>query len=339
MPWNGSGTFGRQYGSSGWVNDRNAGTKILATRHDTNDDDLADGINNCLTKDGQNAATANLPMGGFKHTSVASASLRDQYASAGQVTDGGLVYLTPVSGTNTILASATPAITAYAAGQAFRFIPANSITGATTININGVGAKSITKRGTTALSSGDITAGSVVEIVYDGTQFQLASPVIPFPFTTAEITTTGGTSVEFTGIPAWATKIYALIRVMSGSAANGAITAELGTASSYETTGYQCGARNVAAATFTSSSTNIPLNYPLTAAADAWRGVLSLYLELPSANGWVLSSVMTSFNGGTANEQTTMTGYKDLTGALTRIRFLIATGTYDLMGIALRIEP
>lgn len=60
MSWDGSGSFTRVYGSTGWVDDRNASTYILATRHDTHDQDLADGINLCITKDGQSKPAASL---------------------------------------------------------------------------------------------------------------------------------------------------------------------------------------------------------------------------------------------------------------------------------------
>lgn len=48
-------------------------------------------------------------------------------------------------------------------------------TGAATLNLNGLGAKAITKNGTTALASGDLAAGQVVELAFDGTQFQMIS--------------------------------------------------------------------------------------------------------------------------------------------------------------------
>ena len=48
-------------------------------------------------------------------------------------------------------------------------------TGASTINVNSLGAKSITKSGTTALVSGDLVANGIVVLVYDGTRFQLTT--------------------------------------------------------------------------------------------------------------------------------------------------------------------
>jgi hypothetical protein len=82
------------------------------------------------------------------------------------------ITLTNIAGTDTITADATPALTGYMAWQTFRFLVANTNTGAVTINIDGQGAKSITKEGATALAGGDLVAGTVVQITYDGTRFQ-----------------------------------------------------------------------------------------------------------------------------------------------------------------------
>lgn len=82
------------------------------------------------------------------------------------------------TGTNAITATYSPAPSAYVAGQSFKFRAAATNTGAVTININGLGAKSILKRdkssGTLiALVAGDLINGGVYTIDYDGTQFQL----------------------------------------------------------------------------------------------------------------------------------------------------------------------
>jgi hypothetical protein len=55
----------------------------------------------------------------------------------------------------------------------YYFSPAATNTGAVTINIDSLGAKAITKNGSTALAAGDLTSGKVAVVVYDGTQFQL----------------------------------------------------------------------------------------------------------------------------------------------------------------------
>jgi hypothetical protein len=87
-------------------------------------------------------------------------------------------------------------LAAYAAGQTFRFIAAANNTGAVTININSIGAKAVTKQGTTALVSGDIVSGSTVTITYDGTQFQLD----PVPGTLALTAVTATTVTANTSV-------------------------------------------------------------------------------------------------------------------------------------------
>lgn len=57
MSW-ASGSFTRIFGATGWVDDKNAATNILSSRHDTHDQDIADGINACITRDNQAKPTA-----------------------------------------------------------------------------------------------------------------------------------------------------------------------------------------------------------------------------------------------------------------------------------------
>lgn len=84
MPFNGSGVFNLVYT---FVNDAANGIKILASRQDTQWQDLAtNGFGNTLTRDGQGSASANLPMNGFKHTNVANGSAATDYAAYGQLT-------------------------------------------------------------------------------------------------------------------------------------------------------------------------------------------------------------------------------------------------------------
>ena len=138
---------------------------------------MATALTNSIAKDGQTTPTGNLPMGGYNHTNVANATLRTQYASAGQVQDGSLTYLTSVSGTDTITAVGAASMSAYVTGQVFTFIAAGANTGAATLNINSIGAKPITKNGTTALAAGDLISGAAVTVFYDGTEFQITDRV------------------------------------------------------------------------------------------------------------------------------------------------------------------
>ena len=85
--------------------------------------------------------------------------------------------LITVAGTNTLTGLGSPAVVAYTAGAQYSFLPQNNNTGAVTINIDTLGAKSITKFGTTALAANDLIANSFALVEYDGTQFQLINAV------------------------------------------------------------------------------------------------------------------------------------------------------------------
>ena len=172
MARNGSGTYNLPAG-----NPVTTGTTISSTWANTTLSDMATALTGSIAADGQTTASGNLPMGGFIHTNVGNATVRTNYTSAAQVQDSTLTYLTSVAGTDTITAVAAVGMTAYATGQKFTFVSAGANTGAATININSIGAKALTKNGTTALSAGDIASGSAVEVVYDGTQFQVISSV------------------------------------------------------------------------------------------------------------------------------------------------------------------
>lgn len=170
MARNGNGTYVLPAG-----NPVVTGTVISSSWANTTLTDIASALSGSIAKDGQTVATGNLPMGGFIHTNVGNATLTNQYAAAGQVQAGTITYLTSVSGTDVITATAALGMSAYTTGQVFSFVSAGLNTGAVTLNINAIGAKSIKKSGTLALTAGDIPNGAAIQVLYDGTSFQLIS--------------------------------------------------------------------------------------------------------------------------------------------------------------------
>lgn len=87
MAWSG-GTYRKSnYSTNGWTGDASLAIGIEAGRHDTQDDDFAQGINDCINRNGSNSAGANLPMGGYKHTNVAQATTTTDYSRFDQVMD------------------------------------------------------------------------------------------------------------------------------------------------------------------------------------------------------------------------------------------------------------
>lgn len=172
MPRNGSGTFTPIPSS---VYPATYNTVIDPVAFNTLEMDIASGLTQSISKDGQTPITANLPMSGFKHTGVANGTSITDYVAVGQIQGGTLQLLSDTSGNDTITATATPTLTIYAKGQTFRAKIGGTNTGAATLNIDAVGAKAIQKN-QTALGAGDLTAGDSAEFFYDGTAFQLLSP-------------------------------------------------------------------------------------------------------------------------------------------------------------------
>jgi hypothetical protein len=170
-------------GTGGWVGDASLGIGIEAGRHDTQDNDFATGINQCLNKDGSNAATGNLNLGGFKYTNAAASTARTELAQVAQVQDGDYIWLGTTGGTATAqTASAAPAITAYKAGQKFRMKIGSGLgsTGgvatAHTLNVNSLGAKNfVNNEDATNPTLGTWVAGAIMEVVYDGTNFVITN--------------------------------------------------------------------------------------------------------------------------------------------------------------------
>lgn len=156
MPWNGAGLFTRL---RSWVTDQTNGLSIQADLMDTDTNDIAAGIQGCLAKNGENAPTANLPMGGFKHTGVADGAARTHYASLGQVQDGSALYCVAAGTANALTLAYSPAITALVDGQELRFKAFATNTGAATAAINAIAAKNITRPGGGALVAGDLVSG------------------------------------------------------------------------------------------------------------------------------------------------------------------------------------
>lgn len=100
------------------------------------------------------------------------------------IQDGKWVYAADVGGTDTYAITITPAPVAYTTGQGFRFRANTVNTGAATLNVNGLGAITIKKQTNVDLSDGDIAAGQIIDVVYDGTNFQLISVTSGTPVVT-----------------------------------------------------------------------------------------------------------------------------------------------------------
>lgn len=96
------------------------------------------------------------------------------------ISSGGATEYALTTGTaNNYVLAPSPAIVIYQAGQAFNININISNTGPSTINISALGTKSIVTNLGYPLAGGELLAGGVYRIVYDGTNFQLLNPTPP----------------------------------------------------------------------------------------------------------------------------------------------------------------
>lgn len=82
-------------------------------------------------------------------------------------------YTVDAVGTDSYAVTLTTPPAAYAAGQQYLFKAGTSNTGACTLNVNGLGAKTIKDRRGNDLGDGDIASGQVVCVIYDGTNMRI----------------------------------------------------------------------------------------------------------------------------------------------------------------------
>lgn len=89
--------------------------------------------------------------------------------------DGSSIYAADAGANDTYAITLAPAPTAYTTGMVVNFKANTLNTGAATLNVNSLGAKTIKKSYNSDLETGDILANQLVSVIYDGTNFQLLS--------------------------------------------------------------------------------------------------------------------------------------------------------------------
>ena len=184
MPYNGSGTFTLPSG-----NPVVTGTTISSVTTNNTNNDIANGLSNAVTRNGQSPPTANLPMGGFHLTGLSAGA-----ASGDSVSFEQLVGYTPRTSTtgSTTLPSGTLAErdgtpsagyvrfnTTYATFEGYNGTAWGSIGGGATgggsdqvfiENSKAVTTNYTLTTGKNAMSTGPITINSGVVVTVPSTQ-------------------------------------------------------------------------------------------------------------------------------------------------------------------------
>lgn len=198
-------------------------------------------------------------------------------------------YAADTGAVNAYVVTLSPAMTTYATGVMGCFKAANANTTTTpTVNFNGLGAKTITKTGGVALTSGDINTTTQTCVVYDGTNFDLITPS----------SSTGTGSLVYSSAPSFANKIQlggnllvstTMPTVASGCGTSPTITG--GTTAAF--------ALNVGTGTITN-----PCVLTFTAAPHAWSVNCTDSTTISTSNFVTLAK-------GTSTTSVTLTSYTD----------------------------
>lgn len=136
-------------------------------------------------------------------------------------------FATSVGGTaNAITIDLAEDLDAYAQGVAIEFEAASTNTGLVTVDVSGLGVKTLKRLAggsLTDLSAGQIVSGGIYRIVYDGTYFQLGSGGGGGIAITRQVFISSGTWTKPSGL------LYADVEVIGGGGGGGGTDAASGT--------------------------------------------------------------------------------------------------------------
>ncbi len=168
MAFDGSGVFNRE------VSDYVFNAVISETDVNTEMDSFATGLSLCITKDGQQTVTDNIPMSSKKFTGLPVGSAAGDSANLRQIQAGAFRRVGTAGGTkNALTITPAPAIAAYALGQRFTVtIGGTSSDAAATIAVSGLTTKAIEINGAALSASVVLVTAKTYDMEYDGTAFQ-----------------------------------------------------------------------------------------------------------------------------------------------------------------------
>lgn len=138
------------------------------------------------------------------------------YITPTQQLDDASNYAASTTAANAYTATLTPVPTAYTPGMRVSILFTNANTAAASINLNGLGAKSIKRPDGTALKAGDIGANEMAVLLYDGTNFQFINPTAVIRSTIVQAFTSNGTYTPSPGM------VYCIVEMVGGGGGSGA---------------------------------------------------------------------------------------------------------------------
>lgn len=158
------------------------GTVITASWCNPTMSDIAQALTYSLTANGETAATGNLPMAGFRHTTVGKALAAEQYTRADQTqTSELLIVTTPAWAPTDVYSGDLPLATVTFTQYQIIFFPcpAGNV-GPATLNINGSGPKDILHADGSPIVLGDLVAGVLYGLVWNTNHWQFLNTALDY---------------------------------------------------------------------------------------------------------------------------------------------------------------
>ena len=148
---------------------------------------------------------------------VAASTLDTNFALLANLNTFNNYYVDSGAANVYVVTTAAGTTATYTAGLLIQFYASNANTGSSTINVNALGAKNILNADGSALSGGQIAAGGVYAVVYNGTAFQLLGGTLRAHIGTftRDLTTASGTQ-NVTGIGFTPTQVF-MMGAINGS--------------------------------------------------------------------------------------------------------------------------
>lgn len=161
-----------------WANERDAGKRILAADHDTQDETFRLGIETALRKDGGNTVTGDLPFGGFQINNLGSASNATDAPNWRQVQDFAANYAVADGSTvqGKMAVALNPVVTAVSTGQLVLVEASTASAAKTLMAINNLTTTELVLLDGSTVSTGQIVPGRPYLSMFDGTRHVMLSP-------------------------------------------------------------------------------------------------------------------------------------------------------------------
>jgi hypothetical protein len=254
---------------------------------------------------------------GYATTATAAGTTTLTVASAGQQ------YFTGTTTQTVVL----PVTSTLVLGQTYRVV--NNSTGAVTVQSSGANEVAVVSPGTAATFTVILTSGTSAA----SWDFKFGSTLT----LGAVVATTSGTSIDFTGIPAWVKRITVNYSLVSTNGSNGLIV-QLGTSGGIVSTLYECQfVEAVAGAAGAGTSTTGFYCVNMNSSSGVASGSVVLSLLSPAAFTWVMTGNGSNTNSARAYSAS---GGRSLAAVLDRVRLTTvgSTNTFDAGSVNVSYE-